>query len=217
MVYLVGAADQYRDNFLRPYREWLQDGEQWSSLSHEGMVFNQPFLPVPGNHDYYDLSFPVALVAGLTLPLRRHLQWFHDVDAGWRGSGQGEVYAQAFMDVLHQLPPSRLEQHLETHYDAVWDGHRCLHYRPGRLTRLPNRYYRFRHAGVDVFAIDSNTLISPVAPSKDRRSLQQELQACEHQQNHVYQSLASGGVDEESRDALLDELETLQELSLIHI
>ena len=43
------------------------------------------------------------------------------------------------------------------------------------------------------------------------RSLQQELQACEHQQNHVYQSLASGGVDEESRDALLDELETLQE------
>lgn len=211
VVYLVGAADQYRDNFLRPYREWLQDGEQWSSLSHEGMVFNQPFLPVPGNHDYYDLSFPVALVAGLTLPLRRHLQWFHDVDAGWRGSGQGEVYAQAFMDVLHQLPPSRLEQHLETHYDAVWDGHRCLHYRPGRLTRLPNRYYRFRHAGVDVFAIDSNTLISPVAPSKDRRSLQQELQACEHQQNHVYQSLASGGVDEESRDALLDELETLQE------
>ena len=73
VVYLVGAADQYRDNFLRPYREWLRDGEQWSSLSHEGMVFNQPFLPVPGNHDYYDLSFPVALMAGLTLPLRRHL------------------------------------------------------------------------------------------------------------------------------------------------
>ena len=35
--------------------------------------------------------------------------------------------------------------------------------------------------------------------------------SCEHQQNYVYQSLASGGVDEESRDALLDELETLQE------
>ena len=91
VVYLVGAADQYRDNFLRPFREWLRDGEQWESMSHKNLVFNQPFLPVPGNHDYYDLSLPVALIAGLTLPLRRHLQWFHDVDAGWRGSGQGEV------------------------------------------------------------------------------------------------------------------------------
>ena len=73
VVYLVGAADQYRDNFLKPYREWLQHSEKWQTISHEGMVFNQPFLPVPGNHDYYDLSIPVALLAGLTLPLRRHL------------------------------------------------------------------------------------------------------------------------------------------------
>ena len=76
----------------------------------DGLVFNQPFLPVPGNHDYYDLSWPVALLAGLTLPLRRYLQWFDDVDAGWRGSKQGEAYARVFLDVLNQIPPARLQR-----------------------------------------------------------------------------------------------------------
>src|SRR5690606_17643939 len=36
-----------------------------------------------------------------------------------------------------------------------------IDYRPGSHTRLPNRYYRFRHGTVDFFALDSNTLDSP--------------------------------------------------------
>ena len=211
VVYLVGAADQYRDNFLRPFREWLRDGEQWESMSHKNLVFNQPFLPVPGNHDYYDLSLPVALIAGLTLPLRRHLQWFHDVDAGWRGSGQGEVYSNAFIDGLNQLHSIKLSEHLETHYDAHWDGSRCLRYKPGQNTRLPNRYYRFRHAGVDVFAIDSNTLITPLGETQNGPSLQRDLRELEAKQRSTFQALASPQVQEEKRDELLDELETLQE------
>ena len=211
VVYLVGAADQYRDNFLKPYRDWLHHGEDWQTISHQGLVFNQPFLPVPGNHDYYDLSIPVALLAGLTLPLRRHLQWMHDIDAGWRGSGQGEAYAHAFLDVLADIPVSQLGNHLDQHYDALWDGQRCLRYQPGINTRLPNRYYRFRHAGVDVFAIDSNTLLTTSKPGTNRINPRQELRSLEQQQGNLYRELANSTLSEEKRDALLDELETLQE------
>ena len=211
VVYLVGALDQYRANFLRPYREWLDHGNAWKSMSPEGLVFNQQFLPVPGNHDYYDLSWPVALLAGLTLPLRRYLQWFDDVDAGWRGSRQGEAYARVFLDVLNQIPPARLKDHLELHYDAVWDGQRCLRYRPGVNTRLPNRYFRFRQAGVDVFAIDSNTLMSPEKPTNNLRNLRGDLRSLEERRTTLYKTLASSNLDETHRDDLFDALETLQE------
>ena len=212
VVYLVGALDQYRANFLKPYREWLHQGHGWKSMSPEGLVFNQPFLPVPGNHDYYDLSLPVAFLAGLTLPLRRYLQWFDDVDAGWRGSKQGEAYARVFLDVLNQIPLARLPDHLNLHYDAVWDGQRCLRYRPGVNTRLPNRYFRFRHAGVDVFAIDSNTLMTLEQPTTSRRNLREELRRLEQRQTILYKTLASGSsLDESHRDELFDELETIQE------
>ena len=211
VVYLVGALDQYRANFLRPYREWLHQGDAWKMMSPEGLVFNQPFLPVPGNHDYYDLSWPVALLAGLTLPLRRYLQWFDDVDAGWRGSRQGEAYARVFLDVLNQIPPARLMDHLALHYDAVWDGKRCLRYRPGVNTRLPNRYFRFRQAGVDVFAIDSNTLITPEKPTNNLRNLRGDLRSLEERRTTLYKTLASSNLDETHRDELFDALETLQE------
>ena len=211
VVYLVGALDQYRANFLRPYREWLHQANSWKSMRPDGLVFNQPFLPVPGNHDYYDLSLPVAFLAGLTLPLRRYLQWFDDVDAGWRGSKQGEAYARVFLDVLNQIPPARLTAHLNLHYNAVWDGHRCLRYRPGVNTRLPNRYFRFRHAGVDVFAIDSNTLITPKKTTTKRRNLRGDLRILEERQTLIYKTLASSSLDEDHRDELFDELETLQE------
>ena len=212
VVYLVGALDQYRANFLRPYREWLHQANSWKSMRPDGLVFNQPFLPVPGNHDYYDLSLPVAFLAGLTLPLRRYLQWFDDVDAGWRGSKQGEAYARVFLDVLNQIPPARLKDHLELHYDAAWDGYRCLRYRPGVNTRLPNRYFRFRHAGVDVFAIDSNTLITPEQPTTNRENLRRDLRRLEARQTILYKTLASiSSLDETYRDDLFDELETIQE------
>jgi len=211
VVYLVGAADQYRGNFLKPYREWLHHGEDWKTLSHQRLVFNKPFLPVPGNHDYYDLSIPVALLAGLTLPLRRHLQWMHDIDAGWRGSGQGETYAHAFLDVLADIPLAHLGEHLDRHYNAPWDGERCLNYQPGINTRLPNRYYRFRHAGVDVFAIDSNTLLTTTKAEPKSINCRSELRTLEQQQAKIYRDLANSNLSEEKRDALHDELETLQE------
>ncbi|WP_038015031.1 metallophosphoesterase [Synechococcus sp. WH 8016] len=211
VVYLVGAMDQYRANFLRPYREWLHYGKDWKTISPEGLMFNQPFLPVLGNHDYYDLSLPVALIAGLTLPFRRHLQWFDDIDAGWRGSRQGEAYACVFLDVLNRIPPVKLSDHLKLHYNAVWDGHRCLRYRPGVNTRLPNRYYRFQHAGVDVFALDSNTLITPDQATNNQRNLRRDLRTLEERQSVVYRRLASSSLDENHRDDLFDELETLQE------
>ena len=46
VVYLVGAADQYRGNFLKPYRDWLEHGKDWKTISHQGLIFNKPFLPV---------------------------------------------------------------------------------------------------------------------------------------------------------------------------
>ena len=211
VVYLVGAADQYRRNFLKPYRDWLHHGKDWKTISHQGLIFNKPFLPVPGNHDYYDLSIPVALLAGLSLPFRRHLQWMHDIDAGWRGSGQGETYAQAFLDVLADIPLAHLGDHLDRHYIASWNEERCLSYRPGINTRLPNRYYRFRHAGVDVFAIDSNTLLTTAKPSTSNFQRRQELRSLEQQQANLYRELANSNLSEDNRDALLDELETLQE------
>lgn len=211
VVYLVGAAEQYRENFLKPYREWLHNGENWKTISHQGLLFNQPFFPVPGNHDYYDLSLPLAVVAGLTLPLRRRLQWFHDIDAGWRGSGQGETYARAFLDVLGDLAPHQLQDHLNRQYDATWNGARCMHYKPGQITRLPNRYYRFQHAGVDVFALDSNTLITPDTTGAERQDRRRQLQQLEQRQSGFIRQLASSGLDDDARDELLDELETLQE------
>ena len=211
VVYLVGAAAQYRNNFIRPYREWLCGGESWEQISPRKLLFNQPFLPVLGNHDYYDLAPLIATLAGLTLPVRRHLQWFHDVDTGWRGSDQGGCFAHAFMDVLADVPGSQLDDYLDRHYTGEWDGHRCLQYRPGHHTRLPNRYYRFRHAGVDVFALDSNTLIAPLSGDDDRAQLRQQLKALDEQQTRCLKALSLQPRDEQQRDGLMDDLETLQE------
>jgi hypothetical protein len=211
VVYLVGAPSQYTNNFIRPYREWLTHGDNWESLSPQKLLFNQPFLPVLGNHDYYDLAPMVAALAGLTLPLRRHLQWFHDVDTGWRGSDQGGGFARAFLDVLSDVPSGQLDRYLDRHYTAEWDGRRCLRYRPDQHTRLPNRYYRFRHAGVDVFALDSNTLIAPVSGRDDHGLLKRELKSLDDAQIRCLKALSLQAPDESQRDGLLDELETLQE------
>ena len=71
VVYPVGSSEQYPDNFIRPYREWIVGGDEWRRLRYDRLVFRVPFLPVLGNHDYYDLPLPLGLVAGLTAPARR--------------------------------------------------------------------------------------------------------------------------------------------------
>ena len=58
--------------------------------------------------------------------MRRHLQWFNNMDIGWRGSDQGGCFAHAIMDVLSDLPSSQLDDYLDRHYTGEWDGHRCL-------------------------------------------------------------------------------------------
>jgi hypothetical protein len=134
-------------NFIRPYREFIVGGEHPSRIAYDRMVFNFPFLPVPGNHDYYDLPIVYGILSATALPLRRLLGSKLDLDVGWHGSDRGNAYAKAFLDYLqaHKMP-GELDRHLDAHYTASTSTGRCIRYQPGRFTRLPNRYYTFAAA-----------------------------------------------------------------------
>ncbi len=162
VMYLVGSRDYYPENFIKPYREFLLGGENYESIPYDKMTFNQPFLPVPGNHDYYEVPFFYRLLAGATLPLRRFFG-YKDLDLSWNSSYKGDTYARAFMDYLKQFnSQEKLEHHLNSHYTGKTDFGRCLRYIPGNFTRLPNRYYTFRYGGIDFFALDSSTFNEPL-------------------------------------------------------
>jgi len=47
VVYLVGSSEQYRENFIKPYREWLVQGDFYRRIAYDRMIFRLPFLPVP--------------------------------------------------------------------------------------------------------------------------------------------------------------------------
>jgi 3',5'-cyclic AMP phosphodiesterase CpdA len=182
VIYLVGSKEFYGRNFIEPYREFLVGGERPKQIAYDRMVFNLPFLPVPGNHDYYDLPLLFGLLAQTSLPIRRLLRSKIDFDIGWHGSEQGNAYARAFLDYLAAIDSSRFEQHLDRHYTAQTKTGRCLQYEPKAFTRLPNRYYMFRQGGIDFFALDSNTFNAPLPLSKDkegeeRRQILQNRQA----------------------------------------
>ncbi len=162
VVYLVGSSEQYPENFIRPYRELLVGGETINQIRYDRMVFNRPFLPVPGNHDYYDLPIVYGILSQLLRPLRAAFRYYIDLDVGWHGSDCGDAYARAFLDYLKDIPESALQQHLEQHYTAQTTTGKGLYYQPGKFTRLPNRYYRFRYGGIDFFALDSNTFNAPL-------------------------------------------------------
>lgn len=150
VIYLVGSSEFYSENFIKPYREFLVGGEHPERIAYDRMVFQLPILPVPGNHDYYDLPLLFGLASLSTLPLRRFLKSNINLNVGWRGSGQGDVYAQAFLDYLKaKMLPGELVRHLNEHYTALTNTGRCLRYQPGLFTRLPNRYYTFRYGGID--------------------------------------------------------------------
>ena len=161
VVYLTGSSEQYPDNFIKPYREFLVGGESPNKIRFDKMVFNKPFLPVLGNHDYYDLSLVGGILSKAFSPLRRALRKRINLDVGWHGSFQGEGFAKAFLDYLEQVGSAQLSKHFDKHYTAKTDTGNCLHYVPGQFTRLPNRYYTFRQNGVDFFALDSNTFNAP--------------------------------------------------------
>lgn len=162
VIYLVGSSEYYNKNFIEPYREFIVGGDRPDKIAYDNMIFKLPILPIPGNHDYYDLPFLYAVVAGTTLPLRRLLKFQLDLDIGWHGSGQGKAYAKAFLDYMKALASKAdLLNHLDRHYTGKTDSGRCLRYQPGEFTRLPNRYYTFRFGGIDFFALDSNTFNAP--------------------------------------------------------
>lgn len=187
VIYLVGSSEYYPKNFIEPYREFLVNGENFKQISHEQMVFKLPFLPVPGNHDYYDLPLAYGVALQLTYPIRRLLRSRLDFDVGWHGSYQGKAYTQAFLDPLWMLErQGKLESYLDHHYIAETSTGRCLQYVPGHFTRLPNRYYTFRYGGIDFFALDSNTFNDPIPVANnreqreallaERRSIEAEMQ-----------------------------------------
>lgn len=161
VVYLVGSSEQYPDNFIKPYREFLVNGENAKKIRFDKMTFKMPVLPVLGNHDYYDLPLVAGILSKAFTPLRALLRRRINLDVGWHGSHQGEAFARAFLDYKPQLSPRQLSNHLQQHYTAETKTGKCISYIPGKFTRLPNRYYTFRRGGIDFFALDSNTFNSP--------------------------------------------------------
>lgn len=163
VVYLVGSREQYRQNFLEPYRCLLASDRL---PAYDRMTFSTPFFPVLGNHDYYDLPWIYGAIAQLTWPLRRLLR-LPDLDVGWHGSNCGDAYARAFLDYRNALSPQQLAEHLDRHYTSPSPTGRCLTYRPGQFTRIPHRYYTFRSGGIDFFALDSCTFNDPLPVTED--------------------------------------------------
>lgn len=222
VVYLVGSSEQYRHNFIRPYREWLVGGEHWRRLRHSELVFRRPFLPVLGNHDYYDLPLPLALLSLLTALPRRLLRPWVNLDVGWHGSYCGRAWSEAFVDRLAAVPEQSLQAHLASTRSAAADGAdggRALLYRPGRFTRLPHRYYASRWAGIDLFALDSNTFNQPLAGVSDpagRETLLQHRQALEAEQTVLLRELGgdwlTGRHDDQADDSRADALGLAEEL-----
>jgi predicted phosphodiesterase len=215
VIYMVGSSEYYPKNFIEPYREFIVGGEQPESISYKQMVFTLPILPVPGNHDYYDLPFLYGLMAQTTLPLRRLLQFKLDLDIGWHGSGKGRAYARAFLDYLKAFDPKEeLGHHLDLHYTAQTDTGRCLRYQPGRFTRLPNRYYTFRSGGVDFFALDSNTFNAPAplpatrAGDDYRHMLKDRLDDLNQQRLQFLETSTSLSSDRPDEAEQLDDLRT---------
>ncbi|MBE9036757.1 metallophosphoesterase [aff. Roholtiella sp. LEGE 12411] len=212
VIYMVGSQEYYRTNFIEPYREFIVGGENPKSIPYDRMVFNLPFLPVLGNHDYYDVPLMYRWVAGTTLPLRRLLR-YKDIEIGWHGSYQGDAYARAFLDYKGAISsPQELERHLDQHYTAKTDTGRCLRYEPGHFTRLPNRYYTFRYGGIDFFALDSNTFNtpSPLPATQegeiDRRELQKRRQEIDQEELQILGICDRLNPDKPSEAEQLDDL-----------
>ncbi len=141
VIYMTGERRLYDRNFRRPYAPFLTTGSTVGNLT-----FRLPFLPVPGNHDYYDLGTWASWLARVPI-LRKGLRAItHELFAFGLpegGSDMGRAYMEAF---VNPDADTRTEP---------------LSYIPGEKTRLPNRYYQFSRGNVDFFALDSNTLEAP--------------------------------------------------------
>ncbi|MBD2360987.1 metallophosphoesterase [Anabaena minutissima FACHB-250] len=212
VIYLVGSSEYYRQNFIQPYRELLVGGEHPKKVAYDDMVFKLPVLPVPGNHDYYELPLLLSLLSVSTLPMRYILRSRLDIDIGLHGSGVGNAYAKAFLDYLQRFHlPGELPHHLDQHYTATTDTGRALAYKPGYFTRLPNRYYTFRYGGIDFFALDSNTFNQPQPLPKtkkgdsDRQILASRQQDLEREKMQIIESSTKLNADNPNEAEQLDD------------
>jgi hypothetical protein len=146
--YLTGEQRLYDLNFIDPYRAF-----QTPESHYHDIVFRTPFLPVAGNHDYYDLHgwtekiMKISSWVGLSKPLT-HFFYRLGLPVPFGGSGMGASFMEAFVDRNPDSPQP-------------------LPYRPGVRTKLPNRYYQFRAGNVHFFALDSNTLDAPPPGDED--------------------------------------------------
>lgn len=141
VVYMSGEKRLYERNFRRPYAPFLTTNSTVGDFT-----FRVPFMPVPGNHDYYDVGGWARWLA--RVPLVRT-----GVDAAvgrlfalnlpHGGSDMGAAYMSAFVDTGADTTAGPMP------------------YAPNEHTRLPNRYYQFTYGCVDFFALDSNTLEAP--------------------------------------------------------
>ncbi|WP_392534495.1 metallophosphoesterase [Nostoc sp. C117] len=197
VIYLVGSSEYYQQNFIQPYREFLLGGEHPKQIAYDQMIFKLPILPVPGNHDYYDLPIFLSLASLTTLPIRRLLRSRLDLDVGLHGSDTGDAYARAFLDYLKAYGlTTELEDHFNRYYTAKTDTGHCLRYQPGHFTRLPNRYYTFRYGGIDFFGLDSNTFNDPPPLPKtkqgqvDRQILEKRRQDLEQEKLQIMETSA---------------------------
>ncbi|MBE9010173.1 metallophosphoesterase [Pseudanabaenaceae cyanobacterium LEGE 13415] len=219
VVYLVGSSEFYPQNFIEPYREFIVGGDHPDKISFDQMVFNLPFLPVLGNHDYYDLPIFYGVLAQLSYPVRRVLRSKIDFDIRFHGSYQGKAFAQAFMDVLSSA--DQLGAHLDEHYTAESPTGRCLKYEAGKFTRLPNRYYTFRYGGIDFFALDSNTINEPIVGStdkNDRQALIDRRNEIEHEKQQLLVEIARLDVNQPEESDQADDMRVkLQQLEEIQI
>ncbi|MBE9136873.1 metallophosphoesterase [Nodosilinea sp. LEGE 07088] len=191
VVYQVGSSEQYPENFIKPYREWLVGGDRPEQIAFDEMLFRFPFLAVPGNHDYYNLPRLYSALVQVTQPIRKLLGFNLNPNVGCRGSGVGDAYARAFLDYLKGLPNDQIATHLDRYY-GPWNEHTWgLHYRPSQFTRLPNRYYTFRYGDIDFFALDSSTFNDPalspqmIADPAYRQHLAAKRAEVLHQQQEV--------------------------------
>lgn len=192
VVYLVGSSEQYPDNFIKPYREFLVGGKSTHKIRFDKMVFSLPFLPVLGNHDYYDLPLVYGILSKAFTPIRKLLRRRINFDVGWHGSYQGEGFARAFLDFVEPLSPRQLKAHLQENYTAKTETGTCLRYVPGKFTRLPNRYYSFRRNGIDFFALDSNTFNAPqpLPETEEGIALREQIEKQRDQLDEQMRSLA---------------------------
>ncbi|MDX1931190.1 MAG: hypothetical protein SFU56_01155 [Capsulimonadales bacterium] len=144
VIYMAGERRLYERNFRRPYLPFLTP-----ESVVDDMVFRLPFLPVPGNHDYYDLGGWgrwLSHIPFLKTGFRAFSQRFLGFGVPEGGSDMGHSFMDAFVARTGDV--------------STGDG-LPLPYVPGERTRVPHRYYRFEYGGTDFFGLDSNTLDGP--------------------------------------------------------